>query len=1025
MARRSFVRLRLLAASAVLAAGLTPLLPSSTALADVPVADVPQETVVPATLRGSYAYASLQTPSSYSGHDGAGTQGVFHTLEGTGAVWTRYADGKSVPVTPPAGAVRSGTGADVLSYYYTGGRVDLWNVVDGTTRTIDVPTGLSRLTTYSDLAVGWRSVQDENGTAWREMHLLFPETDGTTRDVPVTGLPAGVNLGAALGGDATGLLFQAAQDGRNLAVMVDRRTGQVRSMTPPRSKVYLKAQVTTDHVVLFNLNDATVLVFPRSDLSATPVEVTLNGSGVNPAQDLAVVGDWLIHRPSGGTAILAKPIAGGPEVTLLTSSGPGASAVSDGTAVVVGRTGADDHGIQRIVPGADGSPTVTMLKALPKPPYKIQGLALDQGKLVVADASVADVRDAYVRTVAAAGTPNYGARTTVDGITTRLGSCPVTDLGCSQVFGMPDGRAAWLQRGSDGHDLIRVAVAGNNWESEVPGGGRITDASGKYLIHTTSDRQSVYEIGDNLLPVVNRTPGPAALSGDVLWTAGATSGTVTAYDLTQKKTTETLVTDAGCAPTELQALGRWLYWNCGDRAGVYDRTAKKSVSVPADEAKLGDGYVVTHDRTVGKLTLTTVVDGKAASRVVGDLPDTGVSQRDVRWTVDESGANAAYVDAKEQVHLVPSGVAQQPLRPLAAVYRATDLESRQTDPALYSLTRVLLSKPAASWTLTVRDKATGKVVDTTTGGAARGDLKVGWYGVGGTKLLPSGPYDWTLSITPADGEGAPLSLQGAVRLLHGSPAHHDYAGGSDGRGDLLTLNGYGELTFHRSVGNGTFQISAIGAYWPTARKAVPVGDLNGDHCNDVLVQLTDGTLRLYKPDCDSVLQSTTPYTSLGTGWNQYDVLTTPGDMTKDGRPDLLARNTSTGAVYLYKGTSTGKFATRVKLYDNWKTYKKVVGAGDLNGDGIGDLIAQDRTNALYRYYGTGKGTFTSRVKLSVTWGINYDVVVGPGDITGDGRADLVARDTAGNLYRQNGTGTGSFGTRVKIGTGWQRYKGIF
>ncbi|MGW0626049.1 hypothetical protein [Streptomyces sp. NPDC002758] len=291
-----------------------------------------------------------------------------------------------MPVTPPAGAVRSGTGSDAIAYLYSGGRVDLWNAVDGTTRTIQMPPGLSRLTEYGDLAVGYRSVPDENGTAWREMHLLIPETDGTTRDVPVTGLPEGVNLGSALGGDADGLLFQATRDGQYLSVMVDRRTGQVLSWTPPRAKVYLKARVTTDHVVLFNLNDATVLVFPRSDLSATPVEVTLGGSGsVNPAQDLAIVGDWLIHRPSGGTAVLAKPLSGGPEVTLLTSSNPGASAVPDGTAVVVGRTGADDWGIQRIVPGADGSPVVTQLKALPKPPFPIQGLSLDQGRLVTTD----------------------------------------------------------------------------------------------------------------------------------------------------------------------------------------------------------------------------------------------------------------------------------------------------------------------------------------------------------------------------------------------------------------------------------------------------------------------------------------------------------------------------------------------------------------------------------------------------------------------------------------------------------------
>ncbi|WP_324609611.1 MULTISPECIES: VCBS repeat-containing protein [unclassified Streptomyces] len=75
------------------------------------------------------------------------------------------------------------------------------------------------------------------------------------------------------------------------------------------------------------------------------------------------------------------------------------------------------------------------------------------------------------------------------------------------------------------------------------------------------------------------------------------------------------------------------------------------------------------------------------------------------------------------------------------------------------------------------------------------------------------------------------------------------------------------------------------------------------------------------------------HTSLGKGWNQYDMVTSPGDVSGDGRPDLIARNSSTGAVYLCKGTSSGKLSSRVKLYDNWKTYKKIVGVGDLNGDG--------------------------------------------------------------------------------------------
>ena len=1023
MVRRAPARLRLVAATAVLAAGLSPLLPMPAA-----VADTAQETVVPATLRSTYTSGALFGKSTYAGHDGAGAQGVFHSLEGAGLVWTRYADGTSTPVVHPTGYTGYATaGGDVLAYRYADGRVDLWNAADGTTRTIRTPEGLSLLTAYADLAVAYRQVTDENGTTTREMHLLFPQEDGGTRDVPVTGVPDGYVLGQPKGGDADGLLFQAGKSGGGsyTAVMVDPHTGQVRGWTPPGAKVYLNAQVTADRVVLFNTGDATVQVYSRADLSAAPVAVTLDGGGTLPAQGLAVVGDWLLTQP-GGTAVRAQPIAGGPSKVLLSAANTGIAAASDGGALVVGRTAqpADDWGVQRVQPGPTGEPAVTRLKPLPKPPYKIQGLALDQGTLVVADPS-GGYRDAYARTVAATGTPTYGPRSSYGGSSVLVGSCPATDLGCSQLYGAPDGSAVWLERQSGQYDRIRASGPGVFWEHSVAAGGRITDVSGAYVLYTVSGRQFVYRAGDAGAPVRTLPAGPAALSGDLLWSAGATPGTVTAYDLTQRRTVETLTTDAGCAPTELQALGRWLYWNCGDKAGVYDRTAKKSVPVPADEAKLGDGYVVTHDKAAGRLVLTAVADGTAASRVIGDLPDTGVSQRDVRWTVDESGANAAYVDGGEQVHLVPSGVTQQPLRLLGPVDRAAELEARQTDPAVYALTRVPLSKPAAGWTLTVRSKATGKVVDTVTGGPARGTLNVGWSGVAGTRLLPSGPYDWTLSVTPADGAGAPLSLQGSVRLLDGRAVHHDYVGGSDGLGDLLTLDSSGEFTFHRGTGDGKFAVWAIAADWSTALRAVPVGDLNGDNCNDVLVRRSDGTLQLYKPGCDNPLATSSPHTTLGTGWTQYDVLTAPGDLTQDGRPDLIARNASTGAVYLYKGTSAGRLSARVKLYDDWKTYKKVVGAGDLNGDGVGDLVAQDKANNLYRYYGTGKGGFGGRVKIATGWGASYNVVVGVGDITGDGKSDLVARDTAGNLYRMTGTGKGTFAARVKIGTGWQKYKGLF
>ncbi|MEH0577556.1 MULTISPECIES: VCBS repeat-containing protein [Streptomyces] len=1023
MARHGSARLRLVAASAVLAAGLTPLLPSTA------VADTPQETVVPATPRDTYTTATLQSSSTHGSHDGAGAQGVFHSLEGAGGLlWTRYADGESVPVpTAPAGTVGMSTGTDVLAYHHSDGRVDFWDASDGSTRSLQVPDGLGYLTSYDNLTVAFKNVLGEDGTVTRDVHLLTPGPDGTTVDRMITGGPAGLVLGLGGAVDAQTLYLHASVDAQFGLIAVDRASGEVRGWSGPIPTGYTGTSLGGGHVVVSAKDKASVLVFPR-DLSTAPVEVRLKGvsDGPNATQDLAVVGDWLVN---GTTSATAQPLTGGDPVTLLRSSAYGTAAGPDGTAVKIGRTGDDDWGIQRLTPGTDGGPpVVTPVKALPKPPLAIQGLSLDQGRLVVLEHYGTAARSARVRTVAASGTPTFGEGSKLT-TTVPMADC-AADAACAQVRGLADGRIAWLARdGATNAIEVDGPDADDVWgRPGLPKEGRITDVSGRYLLYTGPGGQYVYRIDSiDPAPVVTRTPGPAALSGNILWTTGTSPGSVTAYDLTARRTTEVLATDAGCAPTELQALGRWLYWTCEGRAGVYDRTEKKSVPVPADEAELGDGYVVTHDKQAGKLTLTTVADGTAESRVIGDLPDTEVSQRDVRWTVDESGANAAYVDIKEQVHLVPSGVAQQPLGLLDAPRSSTEIG---IDPAANTLTSVLLSKPAADWELTVRNKATGKRVDGADGGAVRGSLGVYWTGVDSTGAdLPNGLYDWTLSITPADGVGGPLKVQGTVRRVRGSAVFHDYVGPGnklDGVGDLLTMPYPGTLTYQQGTGKGTFSGQASGAGWPKDIRVVPIGDLSGDRCNDALVRLSSGALRLYRTGCGAALSPAAPYTTVGTsGWTQFDVLTSPGDLTMDGRPDLIARNPSTGKVYMYKGTAAGKLSAPVKLYDDWKTYKKIVGVGDLNGDGIGDLIAQDKSNNLYRYIGTGKGTFGARVKLFANWGASYNAVAGAGDITGDGKADLVARDTAGGLYRLPGTGTGTFGARVKIGAGWQNYKGIF
>ncbi|MEU0187622.1 VCBS repeat-containing protein [Streptomyces sp. NPDC006207] len=144
--------------------------------------------------------------------------------------------------------------------------------------------------------------------------------------------------------------------------------------------------------------------------------------------------------------------------------------------------------------------------------------------------------------------------------------------------------------------------------------------------------------------------------------------------------------------------------------------------------------------------------------------------------------------------------------------------------------------------------------------------------------------------------------------------------------------------------------------------------MSGDRCNDVIVRFSSGTLRAYKPGCGKAVTTSTPYTSLGTGFQQYNVLTSPGDVTGDGRADLIARKSSNGDIYLFAATSGGKLAAGKRIRASWGEYKRLIGAGHLNGDGFGDLLAQDKSNELWRYEGDGKGAFKARVLVAKDWG---------------------------------------------------------
>ncbi|WNI27270.1 VCBS repeat-containing protein [Streptomyces sp. ITFR-16] len=156
---------------------------------------------------------------------------------------------------------------------------------------------------------------------------------------------------------------------------------------------------------------------------------------------------------------------------------------------------------------------------------------------------------------------------------------------------------------------------------------------------------------------------------------------------------------------------------------------------------------------------------------------------------------------------------------------------------------------------------------------------------------------------------------------------------------------------------------------------------------------------------------------IGLGWQVYDSLTGPGDLSGDGKGDL----------YLYKGNGLGtKFAAKAKVGYGFNTYNKIVGAGDLSGDGIADVVARAKDGTLYLYKGTGNAATPLKARVKIGTGFNiYNKFAAPGDINGDGKADLVGVDAKGDLYRYTSTGTGKITKRVEIGYNFNIYNDLF
>jgi hypothetical protein len=141
-----------------------------------------------------------------------------------------------------------------------------------------------------------------------------------------------------------------------------------------------------------------------------------------------------------------------------------------------------------------------------------------------------------------------------------------------------------------------------------------------------------------------------------------------------------------------------------------------------------------------------------------------------------------------------------------------------------------------------------------------------------------------------------------------------------------------------------------------------------------------------------------------------------GDVTRDGRPDLLVRNRRTGVSFVRPGRADGSFGRGIASTKKLHALEQVSGAWNMVGSRLPDVVGRDARGRVWLFPGRAGGRW-GRARLAIRRGDDLSMLRGAGDLNGDRRADLLGR-TGGQLLLYPGRGDGRVGRPVVIARGW-------
>jgi hypothetical protein len=314
-------------------------------------------------------------------------------------------------------------------------------------------------------------------------------------------------------------------------------------------------------------------------------------------------------------------------------------------------------------------------------------------------------------------------------------------------------------------------------------------------------------------------------------------------------------------------------------------------------------------------------------------------------------------------------------------------------------------------------------------GDGRSDVIIGAYDYNGTITDEGGafiflgqaasPYlaagaIWTGTGGQADSHyGASVASAGDVNgdgysdVIVGSSL---YNSSDEGRAQIYLGNSVGAVTPHWSMLGGQ-----TNAYF--GRAVSSAGDVNGDGFSDVLVgaygfnnpEANEGRAFVYLGSGSSLAMSPQwfPESNVSGAYLGQSVASA-GDVNGDGYGDAIVGapgHSGSGRAFVYHGTAAGYVATPSWTGQSAQGGSQfgttVASAGDVNGDGYGDVVIGAPTygngGAAFVYFGSSSG-----LEATPAWTVEGEqlfeqfgtAVAAAGDVNGDGFADVLV----GSMY---------------------------